>query len=273
MKRYERELLNSLTNSQVSDEEPLKNIKEELGSLRYVEGNPLFKAEINLQITSVFFDQVGGVIIAPGALPAPLQTSLPVFLLGLTDSHSGFLKSRVICPVGFGWEYMTAPPVGFILTGIIGYNAIIWAFPAFAPFVQYGDLIIQYADNAAAPAFIGLIVVRCTNVGYGTFLNSFVSDLITVNLMRLIVPVANINQFENPLIFGYQTLFGKLKTDSIDPRMYQTPGDFQNQIADIPITFPVDKNLMLAFQLDVFCQQMTVQLFAQKVEPLTLRPK
>jgi hypothetical protein len=55
--------------------------------------------------------------------------------------------------------------------------------------------------------------------------------------------------------------------------MYTTPGDFQQQIADIPVTFPVDKNLMLGFQLDIFCQQMNIQLFASKVESLTLRPK
>jgi len=271
MKNSEKILLNRLRGkSPVGDEEPLKNVKNEMGSVRNVVGNPMFKAEITLQISIHFYDNVGNEIL-PAALPVGMQTALPFFLFGLTDFNSGFLKSRVICPVNDGWLFVTAPPVPFVSTGILGYNAVtIW--PAAAPFVQYGDLILQFYDSPAVN-ITGLIIVHCNNVAYGTFLNSFVSDLCVCNQIRYFVPAANIIQLANPLIFGYQSLFGKLATDTIDPRMYQTPDEFQNQIADIPVKFPIDKNLIIASQLDVFCQQISMTFFIEKVEPLTLRQK
>ena len=81
---------------------------------------------------------------------------------------------------------------------------------------------LQYPDLYSAE-----VIIHCENVAYATFLNSFVSDLITINTLRYIVPIANINQFINPVVFGYQTLFGKLYTDNIDPRNFITSTDFQ----------------------------------------------
>lgn len=270
MKSYKKALLNHLTgNYPDHSEEPLKNIKDSLGSLRHVEGNPLFKAHITLTVESFFLDNGLGGVIPPAALPPNLQTSLPVFLFGLTDYYGGFATSSLLIPFNLGWNFLG---LGGLTSyaGIYGRDSIL-AVGAFVPFVTPGDLIIQLIDGTAN--FFALVRVHCNNLPYGTFLNSFSSDLIVVDTIRISVPSANINQFENPLIFGYQTLFGKLKTDTVDPRMYQTPGDFQNQIADIPLSFPIDKNLMLGCQLDIFCQLMTFQFFVKKVEPLTLRPK
>lgn len=270
MKRYKRDLLNHLNgSSSVGDEEPLKNVKDALGALRNIVGNPMFKAEITLQINTLFA-QAGVGVILPAALPANLQTTLPAYLLGLTDYYGGFLGLTRIVPITPPWQFVGFGAAGInVTTGIVGYN--VDPLGALIPIgLQRGDMILQYADGAPGVATnFAIVRIRCNNISYGTFLNSFVSDLMTVNMLRLIVPAANINQLINPLIFGYQTLFGKLSSDSVDPRMYKTPEDFQNQIADIPLTFPVDKNLMLGFQLDVFCQQMSIVLAVQKVEPLT----
>jgi hypothetical protein len=166
--------------------------------------------------------------------------------------------------------YNNAIFAGGLRNGINCFNAFPF-YIASDPFIQLGDLILHYFDPLANWGVV--IIVHCNNVAYGTLLQSFWSDLIIVNQLRLIVPIANINQLANPLIFGYQTLFGKVFTDSVDPRMYQTSQDFQNQICDIPLTFPIDKALFSCFNLSVFCQQMSIILFVQKVEPLTLRKK
>ena len=130
----------------------------------------------------------------------------------------------------------------------------------------------------AAITYTCVIIIHCNNVPYGTLLNSFVSDFIRVNRIRYTIPPAGaapapINQFLNPLVFGYQTLFGKLKTDTVDPHMYQTPSDFQNNISDIPVSFPIDKNLFINTYLEFDCQNITFNLFVNKIDPLTLRPK
>jgi len=267
MKRSERILLSKLRGANaIGDEEPLKNIKNEMGSLRNIVGNPMFKAEINFQITIQFGNT--GVIgpILPGALFPANQNSVPIYLFGLTDFYGGLLKSQLINPSG-AWARINAG------CGIIGYQG--FAFVAGPGFVQpvNGDLTLFYMAAAAGGTFDNaFIIVHCNSVAYGTFLNSFVSDLCICNQIRYFVPAANIIQLANPVIFAYQTLFGKIATDTIDPRMYQTPDEFQNQIVDIPVKFPIDKNLIISLQYDVFCPQISITFFIEKVEPLTLRP-
>jgi len=269
MKYGEKILFDKLRRDSYSQDEPLKNVKNALGSIAYAKGNPLTKTEITLQITS-YFQLVGGGIIAPAALPAQLQTSLPVYIFGLTDCYSGYLKSITIIPDINPWNF-NGIGAGEPSVGIFGYIRNL-LFPA-AVVIANGDMLLTFQANVGANTYNAYIVIHCNNVGYGTFLNSFVSDLITISTIRYFVPAANINQFVNPVIFGYQTLFGKLTSDSIDPRMYITSKDFQPQIADLPIHLPIDKNMMCGFQLDVFCQQVSWVLFVEKIEPLTHRRK
>lgn len=260
MKKYERTLLNNLQGDTIRDE-PLKNVRHAIGSIAYAKGNPLTKTEISLQITSHFFDALGNPVL-PVALPVGLQTSLPVIIFSLTDFYGGFLRSRNINPITPPWVLLPN------LCGIVNFTF----FPVAAwiqAISESGDLVLTYIDVPGMPNVYCLIVIHCNNVAYGTFLNSFVSDLITISVMRYIVPILNINQFINPLIFGTQSLFGKLAVDSVDPRMYITSRDFQQQISDIPVNLPIDKNLMIGLQLDIFCQQISFVLFVEKIEPLT----
>lgn len=264
MKKSEQDLLNHLQKDEIENS-PLSNVMQGLGELKNVVGNPLFRAEISIEIRKQYYNWDGANWnpILPAAVPANLRNSIPFCILGLTDFYSGFVKFQSLIRNNLGlWEYE-----GTILT-----NSLLWAFPAVpAPRGNLGDLNFLYVDNAIN--FAVIINVHCASVAYGTFLNSFVSDLITVNNLRLNVNVADINQFTNPLIFGYQTLFGKLFTDSVSPRMYITNTDFQQQICDIPINFPVDKNLFIYQNMDFAVQNETITLFVQKVEALTLRKK
>lgn len=261
MLRSRKELLKGLLgkDSATRSEEPLKNIKDGMGSLSQVVGNPLFRAEVTLQI-NLQFTNGAMVPIAPAALPANAQIPIPVYIFGLMDLWSGHTNASRVCPT-------TDPPWQWIVSDII--DNPIFFFPG--SFMNMGDGYIEYQDVATGN--FAHVTIHCTNVAYGTFVHSFVSDLITVNQIRYFVPPANINQFLNPLIFTYQTLFGKLKTDSVDPRMYVLPTDPQQNIADIPLKFPVDKNLGCDFYMNFDCPAVTMILFVEKVQPLTLTYK
>ena len=260
MKKAEKQLYKAFREKN-NDHEPLENIRKATGELRHFPGNPKFKAEISITVHTEFWQAIApnpGVQIAPAALPANLQTQLPVYLFGLTDFFGGFLKFNGLFPVG-QWNIID---IAIVNQPIIAN----WAGFIAAPNLQIGDLVIILNDEQpVGTLYHCFISVHCNNVAYGTFLHSFVSDIITLNMLRYSVPAANINQLINPLVFGYQTLFGKFKTDTIDPRGYITGETFQQQIADIPVHLPVDKNLMLGTFLEFDCQLLNFIMTVQKV--------
>lgn len=264
MKKYETLLFNKLNHAE--QDEPLKHVRSALGSLGYAKGNPLSKTEISIQVTLRFFDVSilgAGIEIPPAALPVALQTSLPCFLFSLTDYYGSFIASRLINILPNPWGV----GVGGV-NGIVGFGVNPWVSPLGVQPALLGDLQLIYFFNVFPVSVIAVISVHCNNVSYGTFLNSFVSDLITISVLRMIVPPANILQFTYPIHVSTQSLFGKVVTDNIDPRMYITPKDFQAQIADIPFNLPIDKTLMVGFNIDIFCQMISFVLFVEKIEPL-----
>lgn len=279
MRSYEKRLLGHLQedNSQGKND-PLADVKNAMGQIAYSAGNPLTKTEITLQITLEYFDFTASAPILPAALSPDLQKSLPVFLFGLTDFYGGYYKNRLLSQMPFfnnvgRWilpDYINLAAFQTSL-GIVGFNTSNSGIAGMFQPITAGDLIICYSGIQLSNAhqIIALLKIHCNNVAYGTFLNSFVSDLITINTLRLIVPIANINQYLNALTFGYQTLFGKLTTDNVDPRMYITSTDFQQQICDIPIQLPIDKAALLQYQLNYDCTFMSIVLFVEKIEPLT----
>ena len=269
IKHYEQRLLNHLR-SEHKPEGILSDVRASMGELAYVKGNPLTKTEIMLKIDVFYYGGAPAGFILPLALPAVLQISLPCYLLGLTDSYGGYLKSTIINPIRNPWMLATMG-VGISFLGIWNYNINTPPLVALFPLFISGDLVLIFYSAVGGVNYFGIVRVRCSNVAYGTFLHSFVSDLITISTLRYSVPIANINQFVNPLIFGYQTLFGKITTNTVDPRMYITPKDFQQQVCDIPIHLPIDKALMLGFQIEFNCVNSTMILFVEKVEPLTYK--
>lgn len=244
-----------------NNHKPLENIRHEIGDLSFVPGNPKFKAEISIQVNKYYFQDMGGgvlVPILPAALPPALQIPIPIYLFGLTDYLGAYNKARTIKPANI-WFLM---------------QMVVWIpnIPApLFPLAQVGDLIFVYNGAALGNNFVCLIYIHCNNVAYGTFLNSFVSDIIVLNMIRYTVPIANLNQLINDLTFGYQSLFGKVKTDSIDPQSYITQNTFQLQIADIPINLPIDKNIFMTTFMEFDCMVMNFILSVAKIQPLTLK--
>jgi hypothetical protein len=263
MKRHERTLFNHLQTSS-SSTDLLPNVRKAMGQIGDTQGNPLSKTEITLDISTYF--SLGGVTIDPSdPVLIPWHNQIPLYLFGLTDYYAGYAAARKLVPFTPPW-YQNSQLVGEPAVGIFG-NTRSNALSANTN-AQQGDMIISWGGGAFG-ALCCDVVIHCNNVAYGTFLNSFASDLITLEMIRYIVPIADIAQFTNPFVFGYQTLFGKLSSDSIDPRMYVTPKDFQQQISDIPLHLPIDKNLILCTNIFVDVRRFQIILFVEKVEPLT----
>lgn len=221
-------------------------------------GNPAFKAEITLQFFVRYYSQaVVGTPVA--AVPAAgQQNALPLYVFGNIDRASQYTRARQLVPGGAGFTYadMKIIDAG---SGEVDYNPL----PHAAAGVDYavgsiffnitlpGDLLFVipmagFVAGAAATTHAAEILIRCPNVPYTSLLSALSSDLITLNMIRYVVPAANVAQLAQQVTLIKSSLFGKTSTDTIDPQTFVTPGTFQPQIADIPITLPIDKNFIAA---------------------------
>lgn len=234
------------------------NINAEISQ---VVGNPTFRAEITLQFFVRYYSQAAVGTPAAVVPPAGQQTNLPLYVFGNIDRSSNYGRGRQIVPGGAGWTYadMAIIDVG---NGRTGY----FPLPHAAASVEYisgtifnnltlpGDLLVLipmagFVAGAAATTVTAEILIRCPNVPYVSLLAALSSDLITLNMIRYVVPVANLAQLGQQVTFLKSSLFGKLSTDSLDPQTFVTPGTFQPQIADMPITIPIDKNVGFATEI------------------------
>lgn len=225
--------------------------------INQIVGNPTFKAEITLQVFVRYYDQA--VVGTPAAaVPAAgQQGDLPLYLFGNIDYFANYARARQLVPGAAGWNYadMAVLRIG---DGRTGYRPL----PHAAASVEYisgtifnnltlpGDVLILIPMAAfvagGAASQTAEILIRCPNVPYSSFLTALGSDTCTLNMIRYVVPAAAVAQLTRQITFIRNSLFGKTSTDTLDPQTFITPGTFQPQIADIPITLPVDKNLVAA---------------------------
>jgi hypothetical protein len=106
-----------------------------------------------------------------------------------------------------------------------------------------------FVAAAVATSWRAETLIHCNNVPYLSLLAALNSDLVTLNMIRYVVPAAAVAQLGQQIAFIKTSLFGKTAIDTLDPQTFITPGTFQPQIADIPITLPIDKNLIIATQM------------------------
>lgn len=256
-------------------------------ALNQIVGNPGFKAEIAFQFNIRYYSQavVGTpVAVAAAALPAAQQTQLPLYLFGQSDKAGAYAAVRRLLPGGGGWNYADMK----IITGGEG-EVGMHPLPHAAASVEYqsgtvffnlaqpGDIIFLipmagFVAGAAATTIIAEISIRCNNVAYSTLLDSLSSDLITLNMIRYTVPVAQIAQLQNQITLVMQTLFGKASTDTLDPNTFITGGTFNPNIADIPITLPIDKNLVVGTLVNFDVVNFQWTLTVNKIDKLTNVP-
>ena len=233
--------------------------------INQIVGNPAFKAEVSFVIqTRYYTDAVAntpGTPAAAGAPPAAQQGLLPLYLFGNIDKAANYARSRAMVPGGAGWTYAQTSIIE-VGTGQLDIDALSGAVHPLAypsgtiwfGFGQVGDLLFitpmaLFVAAAVATSWRAETLIHCNNVPYLSLLEALNSDLVTLNMIRYVVPAAAVAQLAQQISFIKTSLFGKTAIDTLDPQTFITPGTFQPQIADIPITLPIDKNLIVATQI------------------------
>lgn len=269
MKTARRKLFETLQDKKIiSSEEPLSNVKKGLGSLGYLQGNPLTKTEILINIRLIFYDLATGLDIAPAAVPAAFQTQIPVYLFGLTDFFGGYNRMQTLVPAIPQWVNPPFPWLGAFPYGIYEVTGADGGSLNIRATAQPGDMLQFYGDITPLSNLGAAIVIHCENVAYGTLLNSFVSENIVLDRIRYITPAANPTQLDNPITLATQSIFGKTFSDKIDPRMFTFNSSPQANLVDIPLNSPITKDVMMGFYMNFDCPNVSFVMFVKKVENL-----
>lgn len=257
MKSSRRSLLDTLKNKRsVNSEEIFANVKQALGSLANIAGNPLTKSEFSLNIDVFFCNPALNVLIAPAAVPAVNQTPLPVYFFGTNDMYNAYQKARFFAPINPNWFLAGSGFAGY------NYNGVAINI-SFALLVEDGDYILHYAPQVGGANLAAMVRVRCENTGYSSIVHGLMRDTIVINTIRYSVTAASILQFNHPLIFTHIALLGKIASDTVDPRLFTLPTSPQQAIADIPIKIPFDNKMLIATQIDFNCQHFNWIVFSE----------
>lgn len=209
-----------------------------------IAGNPVFRAQFNIRMTNVYYDETGAAVILAAALPAALQVANPVFVFGNSDYAGNYVKGSQVVPFVNGGDGFW----NFVELGIVGRTTFATGAAQYPTAVD-GDMIFISQGTVAANVYTRIAIVHCPQVAYGTLLDSISSDRFQINMIRMVVDPTLTDQLTNQITMIRQTLFGKAADDTLDPQSYITGGTFNRNIADIPIEIGVDKNLILGLQM------------------------
>lgn len=250
-------------------------------AIAQIMNNPQFKAEISFNFSVKFYSQavVGTAVeVLAAALPAGQKTTYPLFIFGTSDYQGNYAKVRQLIPQS-SWDLtkMAIVQGGDMSKAAyrpLGTNIEYTIGSVVNNRVQAGDLLfvipmVGFVAGAAGTTISCEVLVRCTNVAYLTLLNSLSSDLITLNMIRYTVDTTQTAQLQNQITIVAQTLFGKAATDTLDPNTFVTGQTYNRNIADIPLTLPVDKNLILATNVNYDVVSFSWTCTVSKIDRLT----
>jgi len=235
-------------------------------------GNPSFAAQFDVSFVLRWFTVAAGVYTATtqavvaAAVPAIAQAKLPGFVFGNSDFAGGFAKLRAQFPLTGGLLYDNPFVFGEGQGGTIFGNLDANARAA----LQVGDLV-QPVYITSGSNYVIFVIVRCTQVAYGTLLDALNSDMFLMNMLRYIMPdstAASLNQYQNNISILKQSLFGKFDSDFVSPNSFKMPEQQQANIIDIPLKKGVDKQVALAVMLNPDIPNGTAQwsIFVQSVD-------
>jgi len=132
-------------------------------------------------------------------------------------------------------------------------------------------LIIPFYSDQGATTYCAFVIVRCTQVGYGTLLDALNSDRFIMNLLRYVMSdtsAVGLAQYNNNVAIVKQSLFGKFDQDWVSPTSFKMPEQFQTGIIDIPIEKGVDKQVELATYVNYDAVTVQWSLFVNYLEKL-----
>lgn len=231
-------------------------------------GNPSFVAQFDLTFLLQYYTVAVGVytqITAAALLAAQptLATKLPAFAFGNSDFAAGFATLKQRFPLAV-WTY-DAP---FIYGN--GYQGTIFGVldATVKAQLQFGDLVIPVYAVLGGVNYLGITIVRCGQVGYGTLLAANNSDAFRTALIRYNVPdstAASLAQYANKIFTYRQSLFGKAENDSWSPNSFKIPEQQQANIIDVPAKSFVDKEAALGTYINYAVPSVEWNVFVSEV--------
>ncbi len=242
--------------------------------LASVKGNPSFAAQFDIQFLLKYFTLVDATGIYTASTAAAVAAAVPAlatqgaaFLYGNSDYAAGFKKLQQAFPLSGGWVYGDPGVYGKDLFRINGsfIDATVTAQ------LQKGDLVQPIYSDQGATTYVMLVIVRCTQVGYGTLLDSLNSDRFIMNMIRYIMAdttAVGLAQYNNNIFIMKQSLFGKFDSDFVSPTSFKMPEQFQPGIIDVPIKKGIDKQVALASYINYDAVTVQWSLFVEYVEKL-----
>lgn len=244
-------------------------------TLAAMKGNPAFAAQFDIQFLLKYFSVVDATgvwtsLTAAQLLAAQptLATTMPAFLYGNSDYSSGFAKLQQVFPLS-GWTAYSEP--GIYGKDLLRVNGSFFDATVTAQ-LRKGDLVIPVYFDAGATTYVGLTVVRCTQVAYGTLLDALNSDRFVMNMLRYVMAdtsAIGLAQYNNNIQILKQSLFGKFDSDFVSPTSFKMPEQFQTGIIDIPVQKGIDKQVALAMYINYDAVTVQWSLFVQTVDKLT----
>lgn len=143
---------------------------------------------------------------------------------------------------------------------------------------KIGDIVIAYLSDYRSEPFgagdlvikqVCEIVISCRDVQLATLTASTNSDTFAISGVRYSVDnILKIAQFENVIEVIYQSLFGKVTNDSINPLAQFTAQQYQTHIIDIPLVLKINKNVSLASMVNYDVEKFTWSLFILDIKKL-----
>ena len=241
MKKYEQNFLNAINGNAnafdfaVDNADAMPPMINENAKPAAIKGNPAFTSTFNLTFLTQYYTLNSGsyTSIAASALEAGLKSDLPFFIFGNNDYASGFKKIKGEFVINANWTY----GIPFIFgrdsdEGGLALDATVRGA------LQVGDLVIPFTSAlpGTGTTTLGLNIVRCPEVAYGTLLDMLSSDRFIINGVRYVLSdVTKLAQFTRQVQFNDLSIFGKFQNDKLTPNDYKVPEQFQDGIIDIPI--------------------------------------
>lgn len=222
---------------------------------------PLIVSPRNFQISvNRFFTDIDGVIYAPGAEPAALRVSYPVYILGAFDRAGGYKIARQsIIPnaaTPFLFSFVAGRDLPFpYATGLNEINVRLTP----------GDLVNVFTDSIDNPNYYIFIVqtVRAQVAGVGALLFDTINArhntmLQSIDYSTYDAAGASYDlQFNEKLRFISFNDLGTFRTDDENPLAYKDPAQYLSGYIRVPYSALLNEKFGFATFLQYGCNSLT----------------